>query len=158
MARRGDGLYLRGTTWYLDCRIDGMRHVVKLGKNIKRTVAGELANVKRATILKGELGIGKKAKDLPFDEARKKFEAWAAASKKAGTARAYAECLRRLAESFSGKHLSQISSFHVEAHKQIRVKANARVRANRELATLKRMFNLCLEWKLFEGENPVNVV
>ena len=54
MARRGDGLYLRGNTWYLDCRIDGTRHVVKLGKNIKRTVAGELADVKRAAILKGE--------------------------------------------------------------------------------------------------------
>jgi len=88
MARRGDGLYLRGNTWYLDCRIDGMRHVVKLGKYIKRTVAGELADVKRAAILKGEAGIGKKQKDLTFDDARKKFEAWATASKKAGTARA----------------------------------------------------------------------
>ena len=40
MARRGDGLYLRGKVWYLDFRHDGMRHVVKLGKNISRTVAG----------------------------------------------------------------------------------------------------------------------
>jgi hypothetical protein len=39
MARRGDGLYLRGQTWYLDCRINGGRHVVKLGKNIKATEA-----------------------------------------------------------------------------------------------------------------------
>jgi hypothetical protein len=30
--RKGDGLYLRGRTWILDCRIDGTRHVVKLGK------------------------------------------------------------------------------------------------------------------------------
>ena len=28
----GDGLYLRGNTWYLDCRIDGSRYVIKLGK------------------------------------------------------------------------------------------------------------------------------
>ena len=62
MARKGDGLYLRGSTWYLDCRIDGARHVVKLGKGISRTVAGELATVKRAAILKGEAGIGKKRK------------------------------------------------------------------------------------------------
>jgi integrase len=105
--------------------------------------------------LKGELGIGAKAKDLPFDEARKKFEAWATASKKAGTARAYGECLRRLADSFSGKRLSQISSFLVEGHKQRRIHDGARVCVNRELAVLKSLFNRCREWKLFEGANPV---
>jgi hypothetical protein len=43
MARRGDGIYLRGRTWWLDFMHDGKRHVVRLGKNISRTVAGELA-------------------------------------------------------------------------------------------------------------------
>ena len=66
MARRGDGLYLRGSVWYLDCRIAGQRHVTKLGKGINRTVAGELASVKRSAILRGEHGIGKKKKDLSF--------------------------------------------------------------------------------------------
>src|SRR6185503_15845690 len=108
--------------------------------------------------LRGELGIGKKAKDLSFDEARKKFEAWADATKKAGTAQAYKECLRRLAESFSGKFLSTLSPFLVEKHKQQRIQAGARVRANRELAVFKSLFNRCKEWKLFEGENPVTSV
>src|ERR1043165_9811829 len=121
MARHGDGLYLRGQTWYLDCRIDGKRHVVKLGKNIKRTVAGELANVKRAAILKGEAGIGRKKKDLPFKDAREKFQAWAEANKKPSTTKTYKECLRRLAESFGGKRLSEIAPFHVESHKQARL-------------------------------------
>ena len=155
MARRGDGLFLRGKTWILDCRIDGTRHVMKLGKGISRTVAAELANVKRSGILRGELGIGKKKKDLSFDEARKRFEAWAMASKKASTARAYKECLRRLTESFSGARLSAISPFLVEKHKQRRVHAGARVPVNRELAILKSLFNRCREWKLFEGDNPV---
>lgn len=158
MARHGDGLYLRGQTWYLDCRLNGARHVVRLGKGIARHVAKEIAQVKRGAILKGEAGIGKKAKDLNFDEARKKFEAWADASKKPGTAQAYKECLRRLAESFSGSRLSALSPFLVEKHKQRRIQAGARVRANRELAVLKSLFNRCREWKLFEGENPVESV
>jgi integrase len=54
--------------------------------------------------------------------------------------------------------LSQISSFLVEGHKQRRIQAGARVRANRELATLKAVFNRCREWKLFEEENPVCAV
>lgn len=32
------------------------------------------------------------------------------------------------------------------------------MRANRELAVLKALFNRCLEWKLFEGDNPVTGV
>ena len=48
------GLYLRGPTWYLDCRIHGERHVVNLGKNISRTAASEIATAKRASILQGK--------------------------------------------------------------------------------------------------------
>ena len=158
MARHGDGLYLRGQTWYLDCRINGARHVIKLGKNIKRTVAGELANVKRAAILKGEAGIGRKKKDLPFKDAREKFQAWAEANKKLSTTTTYKECLRRLSESFGAKRLSEIAPFHVESHKQTRIQQGARVRANRELAVLKALFNRCREWRLFEGDNPVESV
>jgi len=155
MARKGDGLLLRGKSWYLDTRINGQRYAVRLGKNISRSVAGELANVKRAAILKGEAGIGRKKKDLSFKDAREKFEAWADANKKPGTAQAYKECLRRLAESFGGTRLSALSPFLVEKHKQARIQAGARVRANRELAVLKNLFNRCRAWKLFEGDNPV---
>lgn len=114
--------------------------------------------MQRGAILKGEAGIGRKAKDLSFDEARKKFEAWAEANKKPGTTKTYKECLRRLTESFGGMRLSTLSPFLVEKHKQMRLKAGACVRANRELATLKAVFNRCKEWKLFEGENPVATV
>jgi integrase len=120
--------------------------------------AKEIAQVKRGAILKGEAGIGRKRKDLSFDEARKKFETWADASKKSGTAQAYEECLRRLAESFSWARLSALSPFLVEKHKQQRIQDGTRVRSNRELAVLKSLFNRCREWKLFEGENPVESV
>ena len=155
MARRGDALYLRGRTWWLDFTHQGIRHALRLGASISRSVAKELASVNRASILRGEHGIGKKKRDVPFDEARKRFEAWAVANKKPGTAQAYKECMRRLSESFSGKRLSDVSPFLVEKHKQRRIQAGARVRANRELATLKAVFNRCREWKLFEGDNPV---
>lgn len=158
MARKGDGLFLRGKSWYLDARINGQRYVVRLGKNISRSVAGELANVKRTAILKGEAGICRKKKDLSFKDAREKFGAWAEANKKPNTVTTYKECLRRLAESFGGKRLSQIAPFHVEAHKQRRIHCGARVRANRELAVLKTLFHCCQDWNLFEGDNPVQKV
>ena len=58
MARRGDGIYRRGPTWWLDFTHRGDRHVVRLGRGITKTVARELAAVQRAAILRGEAGIG----------------------------------------------------------------------------------------------------
>ena len=37
MGRRGDDLYLRGKTWYLDCCINGTRHQRRRGKGITQS-------------------------------------------------------------------------------------------------------------------------
>lgn len=158
MARHGDAIHQRGPSWFLDCVINGVHYHRKLGRGISRSVAAQNAKVIRGKIVQGDLGFAKKAKDLAFDEARKRFEEWAVANKKPGTAQAYKECLRRLAESFSGKRLSELSPFLVEKHKQRRIEDEARVRANRELAVLKSLFNRCRAWRLFEGDNPVTSV
>ena len=154
MARKGDGLYLRGSVWYLDCRIDGQRHVVKLGKGIRRTVAAELASVKRAAILKGDAGIGRKKRDCTFNKAKEAFIDWMLANKRPRTQRVYRQALDRLSLSFANKPLSGISAFDIERHKRVRVEAGARVQANRELALLKNVFNRAKAWSLYEGENP----
>src|SRR5690242_1189559 len=97
MARRGDGIYLRGRTWWLDFTHRGERHVVRLGKNISRTVAGELARVQRAAILKAEAGIGgPKGKDPLFNDAAKEFTAWSDTNRKARTAQDYRAIIERL--------------------------------------------------------------
>src|SRR4029434_10448425 len=101
MARRGDGIYQRGKTWWLDFTHRGQRHVTRLGKNISRTVAGELARVQRGAILKGEAGIGgPKRKDLAFDKAAEEFWAWAKANKRPRTVRTYGQCIERLKAAF----------------------------------------------------------
>ncbi|MEQ1794305.1 MAG: tyrosine-type recombinase/integrase [Nitrospira sp.] len=182
MARRGEGLYLRGRTWILDIRIAGIRHVITLGKGIKRSVASELADVKRAAILKGDAGIGKKKKDLAFNEAREKFEGWITTEKRPNTVRRYKQCLKRLAQTFAGKRLSEITPWMLEAYKKERVtgtQLTARppdssdrewvrlcrlaakgspIGVNRELGVLKTLFNRCKAWGLVEGENPACAV
>jgi hypothetical protein len=108
MPRRGDGIYLRGGSWYLDCRIDGRRHVVRLGKGITRSVAQDLAHVKRAAILKGEAGIGRKLKDLPLGQAANEFLEWVRANRRPRTTRIYGTFLAALRGFFPGKRLSEI--------------------------------------------------
>ncbi|MBI5315861.1 MAG: site-specific integrase [Nitrospirae bacterium] len=181
--RRGDGLILKGKSWYLEARIGGKRYQKRLGKGITRKIALELAQVVRGQILKGELGIGgKKKKDLSFSEARKRFEDWMHSDKKPNTIRSYAACLRALEKTFGGQRLGQISTWQVEAYRQKRSKGaalterpddlsdiewnrrcqlaqrGAPIRVNRELAVLKMLFNRCRDWNLYEGENPVSKV
>jgi integrase len=156
MARKGDGLYLRSRTWWLDFTHEGQRHQRRLGKMISRKIAAEIAQVRRGEILRGEAGIGRKKKDLSFAEARTRFTAWAEITKKAGTVREYKNCLKRLAESFGGTPLSRISPITVEGHKHSR--KTAPIRANREVALLKGLFNYCIEKGLFEGQNPCTSV
>jgi integrase len=158
MARRGDGIYLRGRTFWLDFMHHGQRHVVRLGKNISRTVAGELARVERAKVLKGEAGIGVKRADVGFDQAKAAFLEWAEANKRQRTVRTYRQCLEALARSFAGKRLSGISAFDVERHKRTRIEAGVRVMVNRELAVLRALYNRCREWGKYEGANPVATV
>lgn len=154
MARKGDGLYLRGSSWYLDTRINGQRHVVRLGKGIKRGVALELASITRAKILKEGVGI-RKRKDSRFEKAKEHYEAWITTNCRPRTQRVYQQQLDQLARSFAGKMLSQISRFDVERHKHRRVEAGARVVANREVSRLGALFNAAIRWELFEGMNPV---
>jgi len=163
MARTGDGIYLRGTVWYLDFRWEGKRHVVRIGRNISKTVAREIAQVERAAILKGEAGIGRKRKDLSFDKAAELFlksiEERVELRHKLGkkgrspkTLQNYKENIRALKESFSGKTLSQINSFLLRKYRLKR--KDAPTAFNREMACLSRIFNWCKEEKRFEGENP----
>ena len=156
MARRGDGIYQRGSTWWLDFLHDGRRHYVRLGKGINRTAAGEIARVKRAGILKGEAGIGgPRRRDLAFDKAAEEFMAWAKANKRRRTVRTYGQCIGKLKAAFTGRRLSAISAFDVERYKRARVAAGVTVMVNRELACLKALYNRCREWEKYEGENPV---
>src|SRR5262245_52519936 len=111
MARRGDAIQLRGSVWWLDFVHEGERHQVRLGRRISRTVAREIASVKRAEILKGGAGIGRKRADLNFDDAKAEFVKWAEANKRPRTVRTYRQCLEALARSFAGMRLSAISPF-----------------------------------------------
>ena len=154
MARKGDGIYKRGKVWWMDAIIKGARHQLSLGKGINRTVALELAGVERAKILRNEAGIGKKRKDYPFDSAKADFLAWANANKRPKTAAGYKSCLGTLGEFFEGKMLSDIHPFLIEKYRQKRLAEGAKVAVNRELSRLRTVFNLCISWKKFEGENP----
>ena len=184
MARtyNGDGIILRRKTWWLDALIDGTRHQRKLGKGISRSAALTLSHKYRSEILSGNVGYGKKTKDVTFEEAVKKFLESVKADKKPNTVRTYTACLNELGKTFSGQRLSQITPWALEAYKKRRgegtqlgacppdvsdkewarrgrvAQRGAPVRCNRELGVLKTLFNKCHDWGVYRGENSVSKV
>jgi len=156
--RYNDGFYLRNSTWWLDCRISGTRYQMPLGKGVSRSVAAELAQVKRAGILKGEEGIGRKKKDITFDKASELFLNWAKEGKRPHTQKCYGSCIENLKASFSGKKLSQIHPFLIEKYKGKRMRDGVTVAVNRELSVLKNLFFRARDWGKYEGDNPVSRV
>jgi integrase len=158
MARKGDGIYKRGKSWRMDVWIHGARHQVTLGKGIARSVAVELASIERAKILKCEAGIGRKNKDISFDKAKEAFLAAAEAKNRAHTIRGYRQHLAELSGTFGAKMLSEISPFLIEKHKQTRIADDAPVGFNRELGTLRTLFNWCIDKGKFEGVNPAKKI
>ena len=79
MARRGDGIYLRGKTWWLDfCTVPSDTCCGSVRTSTAPS-PGELAQIQRAAILKAEAGIGDapRGKDPLFDDVVKEFTAWA---------------------------------------------------------------------------------
>lgn len=158
-SRKGDGIYQRGSVWYLDCRIKGQRYVTKLGRGFSRTVAVELATIERTKIYRGEAGtLKKKQKDLTFEAAATAFLTRAETELRPRTFLTYKECCGRLRVSFAGMRLSQITTWLVQKHRQARIDGGAKIRANREVSCLKNLFNFCLRMKLYEGENPTHGV
>jgi hypothetical protein len=153
MARRGDGIYLRGKAWWLDCVIHGKRYQLSLGRRINRSAALEVASIRRAQILKGEAGI-RRPKEISFPEAKDLFLKWLEANKRANTAKSCRSHMKQLQISFGNKNLSAISPFVIEKHKIRRLHERCPVALNRELAYLKLLFNKCQKWKKYEGANP----
>ena len=157
MARKGDGIYLRGSTWWLDAYINGQRYQRPIGKNIKRAAALELATIKRTAILRSEAGIGRKKKNISFEKAAEEFLKWAEANKRPKTTTGYKSMVNgALKDFFGGKMLSEIHPFLIEKYKQKRLSEGAKVGVNRELSRLRTLFNLCIKWKKFEGANPAS--
>ncbi len=158
MARRGDAIYLRGKTWWLDFTHQGQRHAIRLGSNINRTAAREIASVKRAAILKGEAGIaGKPPADLPLDKAVELFLERNGSNLKPLTRSRYKSSLKQIVSKFPGQKLLSISPIAVEKYKRERLQAGAKpATVNRDLEALRNLCNRLVAWGKLD-RNPVRL-
>lgn len=138
MARkRGDGLYKRKgkdgsrTAWIYDVYINGERFYRSFDPSVSRTEARELARIERSNYVQGKAGI-RKRRDILFDHAADIFLEHSRTNPKWRTVRYHEQTIAKLREEFSGKRLSQITTFSVEGYRRKR-SVTAPRRVNREI-------------------------
>ena len=165
MARKGDGFYKKKNgRWQMDTVIDGQRYRETFDASLTREQAKKLVGVRRSEIILGNAGIRKK-KNPTFNSACDLFLKSLEANPKQHTKTFYEQCIRQLKgvdskgkqtkrTEFTGKRLADITKFGVETFKRKRARV-AKVRVNRELVTLKRIYNFMIVAGKFDGPNPV---
>jgi integrase len=158
MARKGDAIYKRGNAWCLDFYHDGRRYKVALIRKINRTAAVEIEAIKRAAILKSESGIGRKKRNILFSKTTELFLKAASANTRPNTYRSYKQLLEAMEDMLGGKKLGEISPFLLEKYKQKRMADGAKTSFNREMGTLRTLFNWCIDKSKHEGSNPARKV
>jgi integrase len=149
-------VYLKRNTYFIDYMLNGKRKREAVGPDKRQA---ELALKKRKIeIAEGKFFDVKKEKKIKFDDfARTYRELHSKVNHRPSVARRNLVSLKNLSSSFSGKYLSEITPQLIERYKSARIKSVSPATVNRELATLKSMFNKAILWNEYD-DNPVRKV
>lgn len=137
-------MYKRVNSWVSDFIYNGERYKKSWGQ-ISKTVAKEQDRKFIVEVKEGKHQL--KAKKITFEVFKKKYLEYAHLNKKPKSALRNAVSIDQLMPHFQGKLIKDIHPFAVEQYKKARKddkKAPATI--NRDVATLKNMMNMAVEW------------
>ena len=119
-----------------------------------RRDAESLLNVRKSEVLRG---VFRRPVRINFGEFGERYMEHAKVNKRSWLRDE--QMLRHLQKFFgTERQLSEITSADIEGYKMHRKARVSGSTVNREMALLKRMFNLAIEWDFFLGQNPFRKV
>lgn len=145
--------------WFIDYYFEGRR--IREGVGASKRLAERALAARRGEIAQGRFKLQEVKRSPHFEAAAKEYLAWAQDNLRGW--RKQQTPLGHLRAFFAGRTLREITPWLIERYKQERGKALVRKRPirpptiNRELACLKRLFNLAMQWGKVES-NPVRAV
>jgi integrase len=148
------GIYKRGNVYWIDYYDPNRKRIQESSQSSNRRDAEALLHIRKSEILRG---VYKQPVKISLGEFGERYMEHAKANKRSWLRDE--QMLNHLYEFFGkGKPLTEIAPMQIEDYKIQRQGKIADSTVNRELALLKRMFNLAITWDLYSGLNPVRKV
>jgi len=147
------GIFRKNEKWYIDYYFQGKRVRECVGTN--KTLAKRALEARKGEIVQGRFKLENLARSPQFDEVAKEFLAWSRANRRSW--KRDEQLVGHLLKEFSGRKLNDIHPFLIESYKIKRKEEVKPATVNREVACLKRIFNLAIKWGM-TTENPVRAV
>jgi integrase len=148
------GIYRRGNTEWIDYYDQNHQRVQESSHSSNRRDAQALLSLRKSEVLRG---VYKRPVKITFGEFGKRYMEHAKANKRSWLRDQ--QMLEHLQQFFgSERQLAELSAADIEGYKLHRRGFVSGATVNRELALLKRMFNLAIAWDLFLDLNPVRKV
>jgi integrase len=146
-------VYLRNGNWVTEFYHEGIRYKKSLGMGISKTVAKERDADYRKEVREGKHNV--KARRIRFETFSIKYLEHAKVNKKPKSAKRNEVSIGQLMPYFKGKLLGSVHPFQVEQYKKARREGGASpATVNRDVACLRNMMNMAVEWKDLQV-NPI---
>jgi len=148
------GVYKRGNVYWIDYYDQNRKRVQEPSHSSNRRDAENLLALRKSEILRG---VFKQSSKITFGEFGDRYMEHAKTNKRSWLRD---EQMLKHLYSFVGKErsIAEIRPVDIEGYKVHRRTKVSGSTVNLELALLKRMFNLAINWDLFLGINPVRKV
>jgi integrase len=148
------GIYKRGNVYWVDYYDPNRKRIQESSQSSNRRDAENLLALRKSDILRG---VYKQPVKITLGEFGERYMEHAKANKRSWLRDE--QMLNHLSDFFGKeKPMTEVTPVHIESYKIHRRSKVADSTVNRELALLKRMFNLAITWDLFLGLNPVRKV
>jgi len=146
-------IYERNGKWYIDYYYKGRRIRECVGTS--KVLAKQALQARKGEITQGRFRLQEEKEDIPFKEFVEEYLAYVKSYKKSYRRdEIYVDHFRR----FFGKYLiSEISPLLIERYKQKRLKEVKPATVNRELSSLRHIFNMAIKWGRLKT-NPIGNV
>jgi integrase len=148
------GVFKRGEKYWIDFYDSNRNRVQESSHSSSKRDAEALLALRKSEIIRG---MYKRPAKITLGEFGTRYMEYARANKRSWLRDQ--QMLKHLANFFgSARQISEVIAADIEGYKLDRRKQVSGATVNRELALLKRMFNLAIDWDLYLGSNPVRKV
>jgi len=150
------GVVKKRGTWWVDFRYECKRHRRKIGPS--KAMADKVWAKIQTDIAENRFLDVKRTQMVKFEVFAEEYYENHCKVNHRSVERSAGGRVKSLLSFFKGRYLHEITPLDIEKFKSKRIKEIKPSTANRELACLKAMFYKAIQWKRYNGSNPVKEV